>query len=276
MGDDGKRCAIPEGCRDAGSVRVIDGAAPDAGDAPPAGTVTIRLRASTTKVQHLDNWSGQTPIDQKIGIRTLTLISADSSPYVVFDHKASSVEAGLNDKDDTLLATLSASELRPGTYTEARVAISHVRYRVAANMHAFGIAAPGTFDNFQVLSDGSVIDGKTWNKGHYLFAFDVGGQTYGTQTGEDGPVPKIASGAGITLDSSGTETEYRFPVNFGVPASLKTDVTIAFEINTHENFRWQEQSGSGYQTGVFDATPTTYEPVMSFGANSFQIGAALF
>ncbi len=276
-GEQGKQCAIPEGCPDGG--RITDAAAVDSGDAGVAttGAVTIRLRASTSKVQHLDNWSGQTPSDQKIGIRKLTLLTADASalPYVVFDHKSAAVEAGLNDKDDTLLATFSASELKAATYTQARVAISHVRYRVASSMHAFGIVASGTFNNFQVLSDGSTIDGQTWNKGHYLFAFDVNGQTYGTQTGEDGPVPQIASGAGLTLDSSGPESEYRFPVNLVVPSNLTTDVAITFEINTHENFRWQDQVVTGNQSGVFDATPTTYEPVMSFGANSFQIGAAL-
>jgi hypothetical protein len=281
MGEVGKTCAIPEGCPDGGSIADgapgSDGADAAAPDAASGFGVTVRLRASTAKVQHLDGLSGQTPVEQRIGIRKLTLLTsdADPSPFVVFDHKAEAIEAGLGDNDDTLVATLSASALRAGNYTRARVAISHVRYRVAASMHAFGMIVPGVFDNFQVLSDGSTIDGKTWNKGHYSFKFDVNGQTYGTQTGENGPVPPTTGGGGMSLESSGNETEYRFPVTLAIPQNVPSNVTIRFELNTHENFRWQDQADPGYQKGTFDATLESYEPVTSFGANSFQMSTTI-
>lgn len=39
----------------------------------------------------------------------------------------------------------------------------------------------------------------------------------------------------------------------------------------HESFRWQDQAQAEYTPNVFDTTPTTYEPVMSFGASAFAL-----
>lgn len=251
-----------------------DGAANvDGGDLMSGSKVAIHLRASTAPVAHSDGLSGQTPSDQKIGIRKLTLLksASDPSPLVVFDHGAEAVEAGLNDKDDTVVATVAAKALQAGTYKIARVGISHVRYRVAATMHAAGQSVPGTFDNLQVLSDGSNVDGATRNKGHFRFTFEVGGNAVATQDGESGPLPETPAGGGITLDTTGTESAYVFPVNIPVDPSVATDVKLVFAINTHENLRWQDESSPSYQSGVLDVTPTAYEPVKSFGANSFQL-----
>lgn len=237
--------------------------------------VIIHLRASTAAVPHPEGFSGQTPSAQSIGIRKLTLYKSESdpSPFVAFDHAADAVEAGLNDKDDTIVGTVPAKTLPSGTYTIARVAISHVRYRIAATMHGFGQTVPGNLLNLHVLSDGSKVDGATWNKGHFSFSFQLGAMTLGTQAGENGPLPPSASGGGITFDSSGPESAYVFPVSLPVNPDITDDVNLIFEINTHENFRWQDEQAPGYQDGVYDATPTTYEAVKSFGANSFKLSA---
>ena len=242
--------------------------------APNGAKIEIHLRASTASVPHADALSGQTPSDQKIGIRSLSLLTGPgAAPLVVFDHGANAVEAGLNDKDDTVVATVLASSLRAGAYTLARVGISHVRYRVAATMHTLGQSVPGTFDNLQVLSDGSLVDGATRNKGHYRFTFEVGGKVLATQPGEGGPLPEVPSGGGISMSTSGPETAYVFPINLPVDPTIATDVTMLFDINTSENFRWQDEPAAGHQPKVFDVTPTTFEPVKSFGANSFRLTA---
>jgi hypothetical protein len=235
--------------------------------------VIIHLRASTAPVPHPDGFSGQTPSAQSIGIRKLTLFKSvnDPSPFVAFDHAADAVEAGLNDKDDTVVATVPAKSLPSGIFTIARVAISHVRYRIAATMHGFGQTVPGNFQNLHVLSDGSKVDGATWNKGHYSFSFLLGTMPLGTQAGENGPLPPTLSGGGITFDTSGPESAYVFPVSLPVSPDLADDVNLVFEINTHENFRWQDEQAPEYKDGVFDATPTTFEAVKSFGANSFEL-----
>ena len=256
---------------------------PDAGalaDGPSSTTptgakVAIHLRASTSSVPHGDGLSGQTPIDQKIGIRKLTLFTSpsDPAPLVVFDHAAAAVEAGLNDRDDTVVATVPAATLKPGHYTLARVGISHVRFRVAALMHAAGQSTAGTFSNLQILADGSVVDGTPWKNGHYSYTFEVGGKPFGSQTGEDAYLPLIPSGGGITMETSAAETAYVFAINLPVTPDVAGDVKIVFEINTHENFRWQDEAMTGYQPGIFDTTPATYEPVKNFGANSFRVVA---
>ena len=47
---------------------------------------------------------------------------------------------------------------------------------------------------------------------------------------------------------------------------------VAFLRGRHyESFRWQDQALAGYAPKVFDTTPTTYEPVMSFGASAFSL-----
>mgnify|MGYP000892868036 CR=1 FL=1 len=141
--------------------------------------------------------------------------------------------------------------------------------------HAAGQNVPGVFSNLQVLSNGSSVDGATFDKGHYKFSFEVGGSSLGGQTGESGPLPQAPSGGGITLDTSGPESAYVFPIDIPVDPTVKSDVNIVFELNTHENFRWQDEASPDYQTGVFDVTPTTFEPVKSFGANSFRVFAEL-
>lgn len=260
---------------DGGSVDRSSVGAPDgggSGDVDPASDVLVHLIASTAPVQHTDDLAGQTPQDQRIGIRGLTLFksSSDATPFVVFDHGANAVEAGLNDGDDTLVGTTTISSLVPGTYVLARVAVSHVRYVVGATMHG-PVTVPGAFQNFQVLSTNSTIDGQTYDKGHYTYVFTAGGQTLGTQTGENAPVPQVPSTGGVTLESAGSESAYVFPVNLTIPSDLAAPVRIDFTVNTHEDFRWQDQQMPGYAEGVFDVTPTTFEPVLRFGANSFSL-----
>lgn len=257
---------------DAGDTSTADGGATIVG-----AKVEIHLRASTSAVPHTDGLSGQTPTDQRIGIRSLRLLkdANDSAPLVVFDHGGNAVEAGLNDKDDTVVATVAAASLTAGRYTVARVGVGYVKYQVAATMHAASQTVAGAFDNMQVLSSGTVVDGETFDKGHYRFTFSVGGTPMGSTPGEGGPVPQIPAGGGISLDSSGPESAYVFPVDVPVDPSVKSDVKMIFEINTNENFRWQDQALAGYTPKVFDVTPVSYEPVLSFGANSFRLVADL-
>lgn len=254
-----------------------DGGSPSAKVEPTlvGPKIEVHVRATTAPVPHTDGLSGQTPREQKLGIRKLTLLpQTDGPPYIVFDHGGAPVEAGLSDKDDTLVATVAASTLNAGRYTRARVGVSHVRYRVEAMMHAMGQVVPGVFQNLQVLSDGVTIDNATRNKGHYDFTFEAGGKSLATRSGENGPVPRIPSSGGITLDTSGAESAYEFPVDLAIVRDAG-DMKLVFELNTHESFRWQDEGTAGFEGAKFDVTPTTFEPVMSFGANSFRLYAEL-
>lgn len=239
--------------------------------------VEIRVRASTSPVSHDDGLAGQTPSDQRIGIRRLTLLrsATDPTPLVVFDHAATAVEVGLNDQDDTVVATVPVAALKAGNYTIARVSVTHVRYSVAATMHGPDRLVAGTFNNTQVLSDGVLLDGEQRNKGYYRFSFEVGGSPVAEQVGDEGPLPRAPSSGGITTEIADTETAYVFPVDVGVPSKIAGDAKLTFEINAHESFRWRDEPAAGYRTGVFDVTPTSYEPVERFGASSFRLLAEL-
>jgi hypothetical protein len=250
--------------------------APSAESAGHEGSITIHLKATTAAFTHHDSWSGQTPSDQRIGIRSLSLGSsgADPSPWVVFDLGTKAVDAGLNDGDDTLVATVSASSVKAGSYSYARVGVAYVRYSVGATVHEAGLSVPGTFHNLEVLSDDTVISGQTYASGYYSFNFAVGSVTYGPVTGTSGPLPASA-GLGISLSIEDGQASYGFPVALDVP-STSANLAITMLANTNEDFRWMDQDEPGYTKGVFDVTPpSSFEPVEQFGANSLTLSVAV-
>jgi hypothetical protein len=248
-------------------------AEPDAGR---GGTIQVHLKATTAPFAHHDAWAGQTPSDQRIGIRSLTLGASadDPSPWVVFDLGTKAVDSGLNDLDDTLVATLPASSLRSGSYRYAHVGVAYVRYAVSATVHADGLWLPGTFDNLEVLSNDTRVGSQTLQSGDYSFTFLVGSQTYGPITGTSAPLP-ASDGLGIALSIRDGQASYGFPVTLDVEAT-SADVVITMLANTSEDFRWMDQSDPGYQDGVFDVTPpASYEPVEQFGANRLTLSVTV-
>jgi len=53
--------------------------------------------------------------------------------------------------------------------------------------------------------------------------------------------------------------------------NVATDQIVDFELNVDKSFRWVDQQQPGYTTGTYDTTPTQFEPVMAFGANTFKL-----
>jgi hypothetical protein len=232
----------------------------------------VHLRATQAPVTFSDGFSGETPLDQRFGVRSLALLrdASDPSPVVVFDHGAAAVDAPVNDGSDTLVGAASIAALGSGTFTVAKVGVGYYDFRVAGTIHASGLATAGDYHDLEILSN-VVYGGQTYAKGYYSFTFEVGGTSYGTLTGTDLVTPVDLSTGGLTLDASGDAATYVFPVNVTLDPSVATDVTVAMTVNTFQNFRWQDESSPGYAAGVFDTTPTAYEPVESFGANSFVL-----
>jgi hypothetical protein len=60
-------------------------------------------------------------------------------------------------------------------------------------------------------------------------------------------------------------------VDLTIDLGVTHDLNAIFELNTHENFRWVDLEIPGYAKGVYDTTPTSFEPVTSFGANSARL-----
>lgn len=234
--------------------------------------IEIHLRASTAPFPHADGLSGETPLAHASSIRSLELFkdASDPSPLVVFDLGANGVEAGYDDGDDTLVATVKAKTLPKATYTLARVVHNYVRYRVAATAHSGGISAAGEFDNLQVLSDGSMVDGTLRDHGYFEYKFVTQNLSF-PLSGTNAPTPEWSGSGGFSVKLENGQWAYYFPVTLPIDPDIATDVKVVLGVNMNESFRWQDQSLPDYAPGVFDATATSFEPVMRFGANSFAV-----
>jgi hypothetical protein len=236
------------------------------------GSIAIHMRASTATFPHSDGLTGQTPLAHTSGIRSLQLFESvdDTDPLTVFDFGEESMEVSYADGADTLVYTADVADLPRKTFTRARVVHSHVRYRVTSTMHASGLDLPGEFDNLQVLSDGTLIDGRLRDHGYFEYEFEAGTQTF-PLSGNDAPVPEWSGVGGFSVELEDGEWAYYFPVNLPVDPDLDTDVKVVLLVNMHESFRWTDEDSADFTAGVFDTTPTTFEPVLKFGANSFEL-----
>jgi len=243
-----------------------------AGGVVDGPTITIRFRAHTDPFAHDDGLNGQTPISHSSGVRKLQLFKdpSDPNPITVFDFGSTFVEIGYDDGDDTSVYTLPAKSLPTGMYTMARVVHSHVRYRVSSTMHTNGLSLPGEFDNMQVLSDGTLLDGQVRNHGYYEYVFLTGGQQFPT-SGNNAPLPQGWNTGGFSVGVESGEWAYSFPVDLALTPDLAADLDVVLEVNMFESFRWQDQDQPGYAPGVFDTNPIVSEPVVHFGANSYWL-----
>ncbi len=234
--------------------------------------VTLALRGSTTPVPHADGFSSQTPLRQGVSVNSLWLLKSadDPNPLKVADLGAVSVETDLVSGKTNDIATVALSSLPAGTYTIAKVGVAYVRYRIAARLHN-GVATDGRYDNTEALSDGVLVDGKTRTKGWFRSEFGIGDTTYASTEANDAPLPQLPSSGGMTLETTGANSFYVFPMNVTIDPNETKDQRIVCEVNVHESFRWQDQAQPDYAAKVFDTTPTTYEPVMSFGASAFSL-----
>lgn len=235
--------------------------------------VSVHVRAVQTPVPHDASSSGQTPSLQRMAFKSLTLYTSKDDPngYVVYDLGDSAVEAGLDDGDDTVLVKLAIASLRAGHYTYARAGVSYLRYDVASTLHASGFSIPGKFQNVQVLADGTMIDGQRRQKGYYRYTFVSSQLPPQTVEGADAPTPLTTGQGGISLEPGTDALVYGFPVDLTIDLGVTHDLNAIFELNTHENFRWRDLETPGYAKGVYDTTPTSFEPVTSFGANSARL-----
>lgn len=266
-----------------GSGASVDGLSPAADTPPPpsgAGSgsgsggpgLALHLRATAAPFPHADDLSGLTPAAPRLGIVSLTLLrtASDLSPWVVFDRGTSFVDASLDDGADTAIATVPRADLVPGTFTRARVGVTHVSYEVPSRMHAAGLVTPGVFRNVQVLADGTVLDGVTRPSGWYRYSFLVGGAPAGTVEGANAPLPSAPS-APFVLRVEGGRAFYDVPVLVVIGPDRDAPAKAIFTVNVHEHFRWRDEAQPGYAKGAFDTTPASFEPVIRFGANAFEL-----
>jgi hypothetical protein len=241
---------------------------------PPTTTanVSIVMRGSIAPFTHTDGHAGETPRRQIAAVKSLWLYRSaeDENPLKVFDLGNAPVEVDFVTETPVTVATVPVASLAPGEFKVAKAGVAYVKYAVDATMHT-PLPIAGYYDNVQALSDGAVIDGGARKRGWHRYSFVAGGTVLGTIQGDDAPTPVATTKGGITMDMSGPETFYVFPVDVALDNTVTEDYASSFVANVHQSFRGQDQPHLGYQAGVFDTTVTAFEPVIAFGANSFTL-----
>lgn len=256
------------GAPDSGGV----GGTEDGGASEGGGfQVRIHMASSTAPFNHQDGLAGQTPLEHVSGIKSLTLYEeAGGEPYLVFDYGQDAAEVDYADGADTVVHTARAADLKDGVYKVARVVHSWVRYRVEATLHSGGLSIPGTFDNFQAMSDDTRYDDTVYDAGDYEYVFDTGTMQFPT-SGSGAPIPELPDTGGFSVVFEDGEWAYYFPIDLPVDSSIGSDADVILSVNMHESFRWLDQDETDYADDVFDTTTTSFEPVLHFGANSFAL-----
>jgi hypothetical protein len=259
---------------DAGDAGASDASLGDTGlsDAATGPVIEVHVRTNSDVYNHTDGYSGQTSREAYQGIRRVELLrqEGDPSPLVLFDYGDGFVEAGYNAGDDTVVGAARIADLVDGHFTVGRSVVTHSRYKVNAVMHANALSIPGEFDNVQVLSDRTEVNGQARSQGWFRYVFKAAGMEFPLE-GDNAPLPSTPTTGGFRLDLNNGEATYTFPVDITVDTSSLVSASIVMEVNMYESFRWEDQTQTDYAPDVFDATPTGSEPVRRFGANTFNV-----
>jgi hypothetical protein len=252
----------------------LDAGARDASREPDAArsepSVRVHLRANADPVPHTAGTSGQTPRGWASGIRSLALLRAmdDPAPFLVFSHGDGFIEASYDHRADTVVGSIARRDLPPETFAIARVVHTHTRFEVDALLHSPAGELDGTFENLVVLSDRTTLEGATFSRGHYRYVFRAGAFEFPLEG--EGLDPPDVSGGGFDVREEAGEAAYYFPAAIALDPDGAGDVDFVFEVFVHEGFRWIDRDESDYRDGVFDVTPSGYEPIVQMGASAFR------
>ncbi len=234
--------------------------------------VTVQIVASGATFPHADGLAGQTARMTVAGVRSLALYRsmADPDPLVLYLADRPDAPVGYVPGDETTLTTLEASALLPGTYTFGRLVQSYARYAIDATLHRLDGPRDGVAQSFQVIADGTTVDGTAYDAGHYEFSFTAPGVTE-SWMGEDAPFPVYSATSGAIGVVEDGEWAVYFPIDLVIAESPTSDALLTLEVNMHESFRWTDLLLAGYRPDVFDVTDISSEPVLSFGGNAFAL-----
>ncbi|MBW2735432.1 MAG: hypothetical protein JRH20_23860 [Deltaproteobacteria bacterium] len=236
-----------------------------AGDASGA-TLAIYIKGDGESRTFDDGSVGQTPKSYTMGLGRFDIMMAadDPSPVTVFDHGASPVDVDM--LGETLGGRGRLADLPPGSYTHGRVLLTKATVKIAALVHAAGVAVPGDLDIVVALSD-TTLSGQAWTKGQATFSF-----AGVTVPGAIPPLP--TTGGGSIIEAPGeTWLVFAFPEPIVVSSDATTDHRATIVYGIFESFRWKDLEEVGYQARVFDVDPIAFkwEPVSNFGATGYSI-----
>ncbi len=264
--------SLAAGCIAVGPDALVDD--PSGGGAVVAGEgLAIHIRANTTAFPHADGLSGETALFARGGVRSLRLLRAtgDPAPVTVFDYGADAVEVGYDAGDDTVAARIDPAALPPGEYVLARMVQIYSRFRIAGTLHEGLSATSGVFDEVVVTSNGTRIGGAVRDAGWIAAAFEAPGRPRVTLAGDFIPVAPLSTTAGAWAVEENGEWAVYFPIHLQVATGLTAQSTLTIDVNMDHSFRWSDVALPGWEPGVFDATPISWEPVIRFGGNRFDV-----
>lgn len=238
----------------------------------PGGTATdlsIVLGASTAAYPHQDAFASQTAKAVSAGIRKLELLDDQGGSWVVFDAGSSAADVTVqwNHGARTTIATVDPSAVRAGHYVSARLTQDWSRFEIDATLHEGGTATAGKLSVFQVTSDGTTVDGKSYDSGDYEHTFSSAQGSKAFDGFAIIPSQSATAEAQAVLENG--DWVVTFACDVTVPAAAKG--TLSVIANMDRAFRWSETPGSGYTDGVYDIAPPLYEVVEQFGANRFDV-----
>ena len=236
-----------------------------AGASPKA--LNIVLGSSIASYPHQDQLASQTAFNVQAGVRSLALIDDQGDSWTLFEAGADAKPVSYDDGAATNLATLSASQLRPGHYVRARLVQDWSRLTVDATRHELTQKTPGSLEILQITSDGTKVGGKTYAAGDFEHTFTAAGGAESFSGNAPIPATSMTAEAEAIIEN-GAWAVY-FPMDLTVtPSSLGTLTVTA---NMHRAFRWTDTSALGYTTEIYDIAPPLYEWVRQFGANRFDV-----
>lgn len=238
----------------------------------PADGVAIHIQATTAEFPHSDGLSSMTARAAGGAIRSLSLLSdrSDPAPLRLFDYGANSAKVSYDDGAETEAGVVAVDTFAPGQYKLARLVQAYSRYDIDATYHENGVATPGRLESLMVMSDGTLIDGKLHNSGHYDWRFRVSG---GEETGamENVEIADVSFTAGAYALLEDGEWAVYFPIDVTLDDVPAAGSRLNILVNMDHSFRWVDTVAPDWEAGVYDFSSSVYETVVRFGGNDFQM-----
>jgi hypothetical protein len=242
------------------------------GAAPAAGTISIYVNGDQSDPHFADGLSGQTPTKYEMALARYEILRSadDPEPVLCFDHKDAPAVADMS--KDNLVGACDVAKTPTAMYTHGRTKVDWLKYTVKGVYHSGKVHMPGKFTFFRAYSK-TTYQGQSYEPNHGFVTFE-GGVT-STQPYVY-PPPVDAGGMHFALDGAGALT-VTFPYTKPLPIveGEKGSYWARFNWKVFDAFRWQDQPGDGYKSGVWDVWTGGAEQVLMLGVSGYYVTTSI-
>ena len=250
------------------------GAIPMAGAAGRSGepaTISIYLTGDLSPKAYSDDLAGQTPTDYFVAISKYYLLtSADDPEPVRCFERSTPIEADLF--QDNFVGACDTPSVPSAQYTHGRTQVDWMRYTVQGTLHAEGQSLPNEISFFRAFSD-TTYQGDSFSAGEGTFTLS-GPPSYTSRM----TFEALPSVPGVDIELVEGELWMTFP--YTRPLDIDQQDPSPHWARTHweihEAFRWEDDSASGYTTGIWDVSeaPDESEEVIVPGVSGYYVTAS--